>query len=31
VQRASAYACAGLGVLLAALGLNSLYAFVVGS
>jgi succinate dehydrogenase / fumarate reductase cytochrome b subunit len=29
-QRLSAYACAGLGVVLSALGLNSLYAFVVG-
>lgn len=30
-QRFSAYACAGLGILLLALGLNSLYAFVVPS
>lgn len=30
-QRFSAYACAGLGVLLAALGLNALLAFVVGA
>ena len=29
-QRLSAYACAGLGILLSALGLNSLFAFVVG-
>ncbi len=29
-QRVSAYACAALGVLLSALGLNSLYAFVQG-